>query len=43
MNAYTVAFLVFCATVLVLTYPDRSMERCLLTHSYDACHQMLNR
>ena len=33
-----------CAAVFLhLAYPDRSMERCLLTQSFDTCHQQLNR
>lgn len=31
------------AVFLYLANPDRSMERCLLTNSFDTCHEQLNR
>lgn len=35
--------LIVVGAVLYIAFPNRDMERCLLRHSYDTCHQILNR
>lgn len=37
------AYLIAAATIAIIAFPDRSMSKCTLTHSFDVCHQILNR